>query len=76
MPKTPVVERFESHRESLPIYHHKAAVLKLINRSQVCVVTGPAGCGKSTQVRNSHWIFLVVWSNISISWACRFPSTF
>ena len=50
VPRTPVIERFKSHRESLPIYRHRTDVLKLINSSQVCVVTGPAGCGKSTQV--------------------------
>ena len=50
VPKPPVIERFKFHRESLPICRHRADVLKLINSSQVCVVTGPAGCGKSTQV--------------------------
>ena len=37
-------------RKNLPVYNYKKQVLDLIKASQVVVIKGATGCGKTTQV--------------------------
>ena len=37
-------------RKSLPVYNYKTVILDLIKASQVVVIKGATGCGKTTQV--------------------------
>eukprot|EP00966_Prymnesium_polylepis_P179004 4144520-Prymnesium_polylepis.1 len=53
VPRVPPAAASHPHRaqrESLPAFEHRASVLAAINGSQVVVIEGETGCGKSTQV--------------------------
>ena len=40
----------QGFREQLPSWKAREEVLQLIKSSQVCVISGETGCGKTTQV--------------------------
>ncbi|CAG7718020.1 unnamed protein product, partial [Allacma fusca] len=50
VPKLPLSNAFRKHRESLAVYKYRTQILSLVNQNKFCVIKGPAGCGKSTQI--------------------------
>lgn len=40
-------------RKQLPVYHHKAEILDIVQNNQVVIIRGATGCGKTTQVSRS-----------------------
>ena len=48
--KAPTPSQINSVRESLPVHTRRHEILDAINESQVVLIKGTTGCGKSTQV--------------------------
>ncbi|GLV41840.1 RHAU helicase [Carabus blaptoides fortunei] len=48
--KRPAAKKIMQRRQKLPIYESKEEILEKMNKNQVTVVYGEAGCGKTTQV--------------------------
>lgn len=43
-------QEFQKIRQALPIFQKKDAIIDLIEKNQFVVISGPTGCGKTTQV--------------------------
>ena len=50
VPAKPASNPFRRQREALPAFDCRAKILSLIDSSQVVIVEGETGCGKSTQL--------------------------
>ncbi|XP_020966764.1 DExH-box ATP-dependent RNA helicase DExH5, mitochondrial isoform X2 [Arachis ipaensis] len=48
--ESPEGRRMLEFRRSLPAYKEKKAILSLLSRNQVVVISGETGCGKTTQI--------------------------
>lgn len=46
----PAYQEMLHHRNQLPIAKYKSEILSILDRSQILVLSGETGCGKSTQV--------------------------
>ena len=43
-------ESVQKDRQALPIYQHRERLVDAIDKSQVVIISGSTGCGKTTQV--------------------------
>ena len=55
----PKYKHMQTQRRQLPAWNARNEILEVLNRSQVVVIVGDTGCGKTTQVSIHDYNILI-----------------